>query len=35
LQTAVDAAAKKQQTFTYITWALVVVAIIITFVLKK
>ena len=35
LQTAVDVAAKKQQTFTYITWALVVVAIIITFVLKK
>lgn len=35
LQTAVDTAAKKQQTFTYITWALVVVAIIITFVLKK
>ncbi len=35
LQTTVDAAAKKQQTFTYITWALVVVAIIITFVLKK
>jgi chromosome segregation ATPase len=35
LQTAVDAATKKQQTFTYITWALVVVAIIITFVLKK
>jgi chromosome segregation ATPase len=31
LQTAVDAAAKKQQTFTYITWALVVVAIIIIF----
>ncbi|OMP76286.1 hypothetical protein [[Flexibacter] sp. ATCC 35208] len=35
LQTAVDTAAKKQQTLTYITWALVVVAIIITFVLKK
>lgn len=35
LQTAVDAATKKQQTFTYITWALVVVVIIITFVLKK
>lgn len=35
LQTAVDSAAKKQQTFTYITWALVVVAIIITFVFKK
>ena len=35
LQTAVDTAAKKQQTHTYITWALVVVAIIITFVLKK
>jgi chromosome segregation ATPase len=35
LQTAVDTAAKKQQTLTYITWALVVAAIIITFVLKK
>lgn len=35
LLTAVDTAAKKQQTLTYITWALVVVAIIITFVLKK
>lgn len=35
LQTAVDTAAKKQQTLTYVTWALVVVAIIITFVLKK
>lgn len=35
LQTAVDTAAKKQQTLTYITWALVVVAIIITLVLKK
>ena len=35
LQTAVDTAAKKQQTLTYITWALVAVAIIITFVLKK
>lgn len=35
IQTAVDAAAKKQQTLTYITWALVAVAIIITFVLKK
>lgn len=35
LQTAVETAAKKQQTLTYITWALVVVAIIITFVLKK
>ncbi len=35
LQTAVDTAAKKQQTLTYITWALVVVAIIITFVFKK
>jgi hypothetical protein len=35
LQTAADAAYKKQQTFTYITWALVVVAIIITFILKK
>jgi len=32
---AVDTAAKNQQTLTYITWALVVVAIIITFVLKK
>ena len=35
LQSAVETAAKKQQTLTYITWALVVVAIIITFVLKK
>lgn len=35
LQTAVETATKKQQTLTYITWALVVVAIIITFVLKK
>lgn len=35
LQTAVDTAAKKQQTLTYITWALVVVAIITTFVLNK
>lgn len=35
LQTSVDTAAKKQRTLTYITWALVVVAIIITFVLKK
>jgi chromosome segregation ATPase len=35
LQTAIDVAAKKQQTLTYITWTLVVVAIIITFVLKK
>jgi chromosome segregation ATPase len=32
LQTAVVTAAKKQQTLTYMTWALVVVAIIITFV---
>ena len=35
LQTAVETTAKKQQTLTYITWALVVVAIVITFVLKK
>lgn len=35
LQTAVDTAAKKQQTLTNITWALVVVTIILTFVLKK
>lgn len=35
LQTAVHTAAQKQQTLTYITWALVVIAIIITFVLKK
>lgn len=35
MQTALDAAAKKQQALTYITWALVVVAIVITFVLKK
>ena len=35
LKTTVDNAAKKHQTHTYITWALVVVAIIITFVIKK
>jgi uncharacterized phage infection (PIP) family protein YhgE len=35
LKMAVDATGKRQQTFTYITWSLVVVAIIITFVLKK
>ena len=35
LRTAVDEAAKKQQTLTYITWVLIVVAIIITFVLNK
>ena len=35
MQTALDAASKKQQALTYITWALVVVAIVITFVLKK
>ena len=35
LRTAVDAAAKKQQKFTYITWTLVLATMIITFVLKK
>jgi chromosome segregation ATPase len=35
LQSAVDTAAKKQQIFTYITWALIVVAIVFIFLLKK
>lgn len=35
LQSAADASSKRQQKFTYITWALIVVAISIIFVLKK
>jgi chromosome segregation ATPase len=35
LQTIVDRASKKQQSLSYITWALVVITIIITFLLKK
>jgi chromosome segregation ATPase len=35
LQSAVDTAAKKQQIFTYITWALIVVDIVFIFLLKK